>query len=286
MIVQPDFPEHWKTRLLVELTGDESAPMAAIRLWAHCQHSRRSYFPDMTPAQLASICRWGDRKPACHVVMVKAGFVDKLTPKGFAAHQWNEHNAQLLQKWDAGKKGGRPPNDENHSNDKETEKPTDNRPITGTKPDQIDQTDQTDPMDQTRKDQTDPTEKTVWPGLPPESKSPGQVLVALNGSGLENSSLGCPVGSGGSVSPLIDKSVRMASLPSVGEVKQMLKCLWGGAENYAADAHRTLKKNKMRGNDGEPIANLGKWLKGFAEGCARNEMKEGKPKSKRLSYAP
>jgi hypothetical protein len=108
MIVQPDFPEHWKTRGLVKLTGDESSPMCVIRLWAHCQHSRRALFPEMTPSQLASICRWGDRKPACHVAMVKAGFVDKLKPKGFAAHEWNDHNRQLLQKWEAGARGGRP----------------------------------------------------------------------------------------------------------------------------------------------------------------------------------
>ena len=64
MIVQPDFPEHWKTRRLVEITGDESAPLAVIRLWAHCQHNRRWMFPGMTQSQLASICHWNDRKPA------------------------------------------------------------------------------------------------------------------------------------------------------------------------------------------------------------------------------
>src|SRR5690242_5543723 len=90
MIVHPDFPEHWKTRLLIAITGDESAPMAVLRLWAHCQHSRQSHFPTMTGAQLASICHWGDRKPACHTALIKAGFVDKLSPKGFAAHEWNE----------------------------------------------------------------------------------------------------------------------------------------------------------------------------------------------------
>jgi hypothetical protein len=31
MIVQPDFPEHWKTRALLEITNDESAPMAVFR---------------------------------------------------------------------------------------------------------------------------------------------------------------------------------------------------------------------------------------------------------------
>lgn len=136
MIVQPDFPEHWKTRLLVEITKDESSPLAVIRLWAHCQHSRRSEFPEMTKEQLASVCRWNDRKPPCNVALVKAGFVEKLRPKGFAAHQWSEHNAQLLQKWAAGQKGGRPPTAEKANETGLSEKPTDNRPLTGTKPDE------------------------------------------------------------------------------------------------------------------------------------------------------
>ncbi|MFZ1074060.1 MAG: hypothetical protein WAO21_11590, partial [Verrucomicrobiia bacterium] len=122
MIVQPDFPEHWKTRRLVEITGDESAPMAVIRLWAHCQHNRRWNFPDMTPAQLASICYWGNRKPACHVALTKTRFVDRLKPKGFAARQWNEHNKQLIQRWHAGEKGGRPPADENANKDEQNGK--------------------------------------------------------------------------------------------------------------------------------------------------------------------
>lgn len=151
MIVSPDFPEHWKTLRLVEITGDESAPMAVLRLWAHCQHSRRSVFPEMTPAQLSTICRWGKRKPACHIALMKSGFVDKWSPKGFAAHQWNEHNSQLLQKWQAGQKGGRPPASEfpakNGASGKTDRLPTDNRPLTGTKPDRVDRVDQRDEID-------------------------------------------------------------------------------------------------------------------------------------------
>ena len=101
MIVQPSFCEHWKTLRLVALTKDESSPMAVVRLWTHCQNSRRWVFPAMTPGQLASICRWGERKPACHVALLKAGFLDKLPGGGFTAHQWGEHNAQLVQKWTA-----------------------------------------------------------------------------------------------------------------------------------------------------------------------------------------
>jgi hypothetical protein len=119
MIVKPEFLEHWKTRLLVEITKDESAPLAVLRLWAHCQTSRRWEFADMTPDTLAAICRWGKRKPACHVALVKARFVDRLK-KGFAAHGWHEVNAQLIQKWDSGKKGGRPAKPKTESEPAET----------------------------------------------------------------------------------------------------------------------------------------------------------------------
>jgi hypothetical protein len=119
MIVQPDFLDHWKTRRLVEITNDESAPLAVLRLWAYCQTSRRWEFPDMTPAQLAAICRWASRKPACHIALVKVRFVDRLK-KGFAAHDWEVVNAQLIQKWNCGRKGGRPAKPKTESEPAET----------------------------------------------------------------------------------------------------------------------------------------------------------------------
>jgi hypothetical protein len=119
MIVQPDFMEHWKTRRLVEITKDKSAPLAMLNLWGYCQTSRRWEFPDMTREQLAAICRWDNRKPACHVALVKAGFVDRLK-KGFAAHDWQQVNAQLIQKWNSGKKGGRPAKPKTESEPAET----------------------------------------------------------------------------------------------------------------------------------------------------------------------
>ncbi len=108
MIVRPDFCEHFKTKALVELTGDPAAPLAVLYLWGHCQTSRRWEFPEMSPEQLAALCRWGKRKPACHTALIKAGFLDKLSPRGFKARQWDEHNGQLIQKWSVGTKGGRP----------------------------------------------------------------------------------------------------------------------------------------------------------------------------------
>ncbi|MEI6197017.1 MAG: hypothetical protein WCS42_22100 [Verrucomicrobiota bacterium] len=147
MIVQPDFLDHWKTRQLVDLTGDPASPLVIIRLWGFCQTSKRSYFPDMTPAQLASICHWGQRKPACHVALMKVKLVEKLTPKGFAVHQWNEYNAKLLANWENGKLGGRP--SKPHEN-RDSEKPMGSVGST-----------QTEPIDETRRDRVDKIENVV-----------------------------------------------------------------------------------------------------------------------------
>ena len=108
MIVQPDFLEHFKTKALVELTGDEAAPLAVLRLWGHCQTSRRWQFPNMTPAQLAALCAWGNRKPACHTALLKAGFLKRLAGGGFEAHQWDQQNGKLIANWKNGPRGGRP----------------------------------------------------------------------------------------------------------------------------------------------------------------------------------
>ncbi len=43
MIIDPDFPDHWKTRMLVgALNNDETAPVYLLRLWGHCQNRRQS----------------------------------------------------------------------------------------------------------------------------------------------------------------------------------------------------------------------------------------------------
>lgn len=111
MIVDPDFLEHHKTRALVELTGDVSAPLAVIRLWGYCQTSKAWEFPKMTPAQLAALCRWRCRKVSCHEALLEAGFVRRIGKSmGFAAHEWELKNGKLIANWTNGPKGGRPKN--------------------------------------------------------------------------------------------------------------------------------------------------------------------------------
>jgi hypothetical protein len=56
VIVDPDFLDHWRTRMLVDaLGGDECAPMYVIRVWAHCQQRRGDSFA-MPAAGLRGLC--------------------------------------------------------------------------------------------------------------------------------------------------------------------------------------------------------------------------------------
>ncbi|RYD20816.1 MAG: hypothetical protein EOP88_13615 [Verrucomicrobiaceae bacterium] len=108
MIVDPDFPDHWKTRLLVDsLGGNELAPLYLIRLWAHCQNRRASVFENMPPAALKALCRYSGTAEALEAALTSSGFVRRdggvLTVVG-----WEDYNASLVANWENGKRGGRP----------------------------------------------------------------------------------------------------------------------------------------------------------------------------------
>jgi len=108
MIVQPDFLDHWKTRLLVDLLDDESAPLYVIRLWAHCQNRKTHVIPNGNPNITKAIC-----KASCHgaekfhSAMIEAGFI-AIKNGELVAHDWNSINSTLVRNWANGKLGGRP----------------------------------------------------------------------------------------------------------------------------------------------------------------------------------
>jgi len=58
MIVQPDFADHWKTELLIRVTGSEASVRCLLRFWSDCQNRRKWKFYGMTPATLAAVCKW------------------------------------------------------------------------------------------------------------------------------------------------------------------------------------------------------------------------------------
>jgi hypothetical protein len=125
MIVDPDYPDHWKTRTLVGLLGgDEAAGMYVIRLWAHCQQRRRFQFDNLSAEALKSICRFPGHANKLESSLAASGFV-RRDANVLVVIGWDEYNSSLIASWENGKKGGRPPNNKPTGSDLKTQgKPT------------------------------------------------------------------------------------------------------------------------------------------------------------------
>lgn len=108
MIVSPDFPDHWKTRMLVDLLNDESAPVYLIRIWGHCQNRKTSVFANLPSAGLKALCRYNGDAEKFESAFVTAGFI-RREGDNVIIHQWDEYNSSLIANWENGKKGGRKP---------------------------------------------------------------------------------------------------------------------------------------------------------------------------------
>jgi hypothetical protein len=107
MIVDPDFLDHWKTRMLVgSLEGDESAPLYVLRLWAHCQNRRQDEFDNITTEALKALCHFPGQANKLESSLVTSGFV-RRDGKMLVVSGWAEYNASLIAAWNNGKKGGR-----------------------------------------------------------------------------------------------------------------------------------------------------------------------------------
>ena len=108
MIVHPDFPYHWKNRALINRLKDRAAPMCLIPLWGHRQRQRTAYF-EMTDEQLKMICDFQGEGSALREAMKTCGFIvqNPDEPTDFTVHQWEQHNASLMNSWVNGQKDGR-----------------------------------------------------------------------------------------------------------------------------------------------------------------------------------
>lgn len=110
MIVDPDFTEHWKTRMLVGLLeGDEAAPVYVLRLWAHCQNRKQSVFQNLHAEALKALCRFPGPANKLASSLVASGFI-RLCDDNLEVLNWAEYNASLVAAWVNGSRGGRPPN--------------------------------------------------------------------------------------------------------------------------------------------------------------------------------
>lgn len=106
MIIDPDFLDHWRTRLVVDSLGDELAPLYIIRIWAHCQN-RKSIRFDMSTAGLRALCRFTGQAEKLERALIDAGFIDR-DGEAVIVPKWADKNSQLFATWANGARGGRP----------------------------------------------------------------------------------------------------------------------------------------------------------------------------------
>jgi hypothetical protein len=113
MIVQPDFPDHWKTEILVARVGEKGV-RALLRLWGYCQTAKCSWVPQDAMI-LAAICKFDGDKEALRDALLESGFLvrGRGRLKHFSVHDFALVNSALFASWRNGKKGGRPRVEEN-----------------------------------------------------------------------------------------------------------------------------------------------------------------------------
>ncbi len=122
MIVDPDFCDHWKTRMLVgSLNGDEAAPVYVLRLWAHCQNRRQSQFENLNAEALKALCRFPGNANKLEASLAASGFVRRVEDTLIVLN-WDEYNRTLIAAWSNGRKGGRP-KEETEADSEESKNP-------------------------------------------------------------------------------------------------------------------------------------------------------------------
>ena len=121
MIVDPDFFDHWRTRMVADMLKDQLAPVYIMRLWAHCQNRKGDVF-DIPAAGLKALCQFSGAAQDLEDALIAAEYItrDGLT---VTVTGWAEKNAALLAAWENGHKGGRPKKNQNTTNGQPTENP-------------------------------------------------------------------------------------------------------------------------------------------------------------------
>lgn len=96
MLIDPDFFDHWRTRMLVDLLNDECAPIYLMRLWAHCEYRLGDQFR-MPPHGLKATCRYAGDADLLEAALSDSGW---LVREGeyIAAIGWRARHGYLFRK--------------------------------------------------------------------------------------------------------------------------------------------------------------------------------------------
>ena len=132
MIVDPDFFDHWRTRMVADMLQDPLAPVYIMRLWAHCQNRKSDTFT-IPPSGIKALCHFPGDAHALEDALIAAEYLardgQQVTVVG-----WAHKNAQLIAAWENGARGGRPRKEPADSQAATHRKPEDNPLETHGKP--------------------------------------------------------------------------------------------------------------------------------------------------------
>lgn len=225
----------------------------------------------MTAEQLRSICRWKIRKISCEAALVQSGFLEKLDPNGYRAHDFSEINGGLCQRWKAGEKGGRPSEsekgNENAADDKTGAKPDANRQLTGKEPinQPIQPTNQSiNPIEPTNQPPAAAVTPAQTNGPKPSGRTDSQILKIV---GLDGRTDG--------VDGFTSKNRALTfTIPSEQTVQSYLDCKFYGAGQYAKPFLKAMRKSGWKGKDGRQVQDWRALAKEYAYAAARNQLNQ------------
>jgi hypothetical protein len=103
MIIEPGFLEHWKTRLLVDRLGEETAPLRLIKLWEFCQLRKAWEFP-FTAIVLKAVCGWQGDATAFWEAMTDgdSGWLVPAEEGRWEVRGFRDLNGKLCHNWRVG----------------------------------------------------------------------------------------------------------------------------------------------------------------------------------------
>ena len=185
MILETDFPDHWKTQKLIDVCGDK-AVMCLLRLWLHCQLRKMWRFKAYSTIKIEAICRWNGEHGLFCKTLIEVGFLDVIADD-LVVHDFEDFNSKLCRNWENGQKGGRPKKSNKQDNDGNTTethaKPTQNPRKTQPKPKTQNGFQWDNPAETHKKPTQNPKPKTVSNGITqpkPDSKDSKDIKDSKN----------------------------------------------------------------------------------------------------------
>ena len=108
MILSPDFPDHYKTKILLRLAG-HAGVFSLLKLWSQCQF-RKCERIEKPAAIVAAIADWEGDPDQLENALIESGYA-RREGDALVLHQWQDQNKKLFANYRNGKKGGRPKSD-------------------------------------------------------------------------------------------------------------------------------------------------------------------------------